>query len=132
MTNFVPKVHPATRALAADDPLELVAQPMAGDAGVMLECVIQEFIWLGWNTEQLVQLFSSPAFPVLNQLLEYFGPEEVRRRVEALLDRSGVLKFREKIVDEPEIDDEPDLYQIDLAVELGTPNRNAQPGQLGG
>jgi len=110
---FVPKVHPATRAVEADDPLELVAEPLPGDPDVMLACVVQEFAWMGWGTDQILGLFQSPDYPALNQLLARFGAAAVRRRVGEVLGRSGVFRVREAVADDPEPeDDEPDLIQL--------------------
>jgi hypothetical protein len=52
---------------------------------------------------------------VLNQLLAYYGEEEIRRRVQGLLER-GSLRFRETIVEEsaPPEENERDLIQISL------------------
>jgi hypothetical protein len=112
---WVPKVHPLTREVEPEDPLELVATPAPGDPGVMLECVVQEFAGMGWDADQLLALFHSPAYPVLNQLLEHYGTGEVRRRVGALLARSGVFRVREVIADDPEPEEEePDLIQVSV------------------
>lgn len=115
-SRMVPKVHPATREVEADDPLELVAEPLPGDANLMFQCLVQEFAWMGWGADQLLALFRSPEYPVLNQMLAHYGPAEVRRRVDELLARSGVLRVRESVADGPafEFDDvgEPDLIQL--------------------
>ncbi len=60
---FVPKVHPATCAVEADDPMTLTATPVAGDPENMLRCVIQEYAWMGWNLDQLVLISESVAHP---------------------------------------------------------------------
>src|SRR5262245_19243309 len=111
---FVPKVHPAGRAVEADDPLELVATPVEGDPGLMLDCVVQEFAGMGWDAGQLLGLFRSPAYPILNQLLAYYGEAEVRRRVGALLGGPGAVPVRETVADDPEPDgdDGPELIQL--------------------
>ena len=111
---FVPKVHPATREVESDDPLELVASPAPGNADVMLECIVQEFAGLGYDADELTGLFSNPAYPVPNQLLHYYGPAEIRRRIGALLARSGVFHTHEVIADEPDpVDDhEPELIEL--------------------
>lgn len=110
---WVPKVHPLARDAAPEDPLELVAEPVAGDPAVMLECILQEFCWMGYSAEQLLGLFCNPGYPVLCQLREHYGDEEIRRQVEALVSRWGVLRFRETVV-EPEEEPETDLVQITL------------------
>lgn len=94
---WVEKIHPLSRQAEAEDPLELMAQPAVGDPDVMLECILQEFAWMGWNTEQLLALFHHPGYPVLMQLREFYGDDEVRRRVERLAQGWGQLRFRETI-----------------------------------
>ncbi len=112
---WVEKVHPLSRRAENDDPLELMAQPAIGDPDVMLECILQEFAWMGWSVEQLLSLFQHPGYPVLNQLREFYGDAEVRRRVETLAARWGQLRFRETVVD-PEEDVQ--VVQITLPGQL--------------
>jgi hypothetical protein len=115
MEHWVPKVHPLARAAAADDPLELVATPVAGDPAVMLECLVQEFACMGWDAAEVMGLFRSPMYPVLNQLREFYGDDEVGRRVAALLARRGVFRVREVVAADPEPeDDEPELIQLNV------------------
>src|SRR5262245_10127630 len=115
---FVPKVHPLDRPAEAEDPLELVAAPVGGgDPGVMLECIVQEFAWMGFDAGRLMGLFRSPEYPVLNQLLRHYGEAHVRALVEALLARWGVFTVSEAIDDEPEPDDGhdgPTLIQLEI------------------
>lgn len=106
---WVPKVHPLERDVEPEDPMELIAEPVVGDPDVMLECILQEFAWMGWNESQLLALFHHPGYPVLQELCRAFGEEEVKRRVRELIARWGVLRFREVVV-EPEL--EPELVQI--------------------
>jgi hypothetical protein len=96
--------------------MELVATPVpGGDPDLMLECVVQEFAWMGCDAAALMGLFRSPAYPVLNQLLAHYGEEEVRRRVERFLGRLGGLRFRETIAEDPEPEeDEPELIQLNI------------------
>ena len=114
--HWVPKVHPTTRAVEPADPMELMATPVPGDPEVMLQCIVQEFAWMGWDANQLLGLFRSPAYPVLNQLRQYYGDEEVCRRIQALLDRSGVFRVRETIAEDSELeeDHEPELIQLSI------------------
>ena len=114
-SQFVPKVHPGTRSVEAEDPLELMAMPATGDPEVMLECLVQEFVWMGWDEEQLMALFDSPLYPVLSQLRECFGTEEVRRRLRMILSQQGLFRVRETIDDTPQPEpEEPELVQIEI------------------
>lgn len=103
------KVHPLARDVEPEDPLELVPQTVAGDPAQMLECILQEFAWMGCDAQQLLALFRNPGYPLLCELRAFYGEEEIRRQVESVVLRQGVLKFREHIV-EPE--EEPEVVQI--------------------
>ena len=112
---WAPKVHPLDREAQPDDPMELIAQTVEGDPIVMLECILQEFAWMGWNPEQLLGLFRNPGYPALCQLREYFGDDEVRRQVESLVSRWGVLRFSAiEAEPEPAWDDHQQLVQLEL------------------
>lgn len=111
--NLVPKVHPLTRDVEPDDPLELLAEPAPGDPNVMLECIVQEFAWMGWGRDRIFALFHDPNYPVLNQLLELLGEDELRARLSGLMAAVGVLRVRETIDDDPE-PDETELIQLTL------------------
>jgi hypothetical protein len=91
--------------------MELVGTPVPGDPEVMLECLVQEFAWMGWDLDQLMGLFRSPEYPMLNPFLDHYGEPELRRRVAELLSRIGVYRFRETVVEEP-VDEEEELIQI--------------------
>ena len=111
---LVPKVHPLARDMAAEDPLELMAQTAVGDPDVMLECLLQEFVWMGWSPQQLLELFHHPGYPLLNELREFFGDAEVERRVAALVARIGQWQFRETLVEPEEEPHAHELLQITL------------------
>lgn len=83
-----------TRRFAAGDPLRLVADPELGNSEWMLECIVRDFAGLGFDADELTNLFGSPAYPALNQLLDHFGPGEIRRRIDSLLTSSGALRTR--------------------------------------
>lgn len=106
---WVAKVHPLARDAEPEDPYELMAERVTGDPQVMLECLMQEFLWMGWSAEQLWPLFHDPAYPLLQELQRHFGSEELRRRLDQLTGRWGTLRFRECIA---ESEPEPDVYQI--------------------
>jgi len=112
---WVPKVHPLDREAQPDDPMELMAQPVHGDPVVMLECILQEFAWMGWSRDQLLGLFRNPGYPVLCQLREYFGDNEVQRRVDLLLSRWGGLRFTAvEAAPDPALDEHRELVQLEL------------------
>jgi hypothetical protein len=110
---MVPKVHPLDRPAEADDPYTLHATAVSGDPEVMLECLVQEYAWMGWDMPQVLRLFADPGYPALNALLAHYGANGVRRRVAAVLGRMGVFRVSGTVRDEPEPeDDEPELMQL--------------------
>jgi hypothetical protein len=110
--SLVPKVHPATREVESDDPMELVAEPAPGDPNEMLDCLIHEFTWMGYGPDRLVPMFRDPEYPVLNQLRDYFGDAEIARRVEESLTGWESLRVTEEFDDTPEPGDEDDLIEL--------------------
>jgi hypothetical protein len=115
-STLVPKVHPLARSVEADDPLELVATPVAGDPDYMLQCMIEEFAWMGMNAGELLGLFRNPAYPLLNQLMHHFGEDAICERVQGLLANLRGLRFSAIVDEEPEPDeyDEPELIQVSV------------------
>jgi hypothetical protein len=112
---LVPKIHPATRPVEPEDPMTLHAVMAEGDPEVMLQCLVQEFAWMGWDTERILALFRDPFYPALHQLGRRYGEAGIRARVTALLGRMGVFCCQEEVRDEPEADEpETELIQLGL------------------
>jgi hypothetical protein len=110
---FVPKVHPATRPVEADDPMTLHATPVEGDPDAMVRAVVQEYAWMGWDSEQILGLFRDPFYPMLHALRLALGEAGVQGRIDDVYRRQGVYRFRSTIVEEPDVADaEPELVQI--------------------
>jgi hypothetical protein len=116
--NLVPKIHPATRAVEPDDPMDLHATPVAGDPDVMLRAVVQEYAWLGWDADQVLALFRDPFYPVLNDLRNALGEEALGERIDAIFRRAGVYRFRVSVHEALE-EHEPELVQIGSMGPLG-------------
>jgi hypothetical protein len=112
--SFVPKVHPLSRGVEPEDPMELVATPAAGDPNDMLECLVQEYALMGWGLEELQNLFDDPAYPVLNELRAYYGYAELERRLLACFPPCGQLQFRENVVEEEPEEREPELIELSV------------------
>ncbi len=123
--NMVPKVHPLSRDATDDDPLELTAELVGGDPSVMLDCVLQEFAWMGLDAEELVGLFHHPGYPVLCELRAFLGEQTVRNRVERLISQWGVMRFRE-VHGEPDPDDDDTIELVQLT--LGNSLNPSIPG----
>jgi hypothetical protein len=119
---FVPKVHPATRPVEPEDPLTLYATPVAGDPEVMLQCLVQEYAWLGWGLEQILGLFRDPCYPALHRLWQVYGEAGIRERIAPLLAQTGVFRFKETVREDPETEEEmPDLIELGIPAEWSGP-----------
>jgi hypothetical protein len=112
---FVPKVHPATRPVEPDDPLTLHATAVTGDPEIMLHCLVQEYAWMGWDAEEILQLFRDPFYPALHGLWCFYGEAGLRDRLNAVLGQTGTLRLDEAVREEPElVEEEPELVQLGL------------------
>ena len=131
--NLVPKVHPATRPVEPDDPLTLHATAVMGDPDIMLQCLVQEYAWMGWNAEQILRLFHDPFYPALHSLWCALGENGVRERIAALLGQTGVFRIEGKVSEEPERDGaEPELIELGIRRRgLRKPSRDREGAVVG-
>ena len=90
--------HPKDRPAEPEDPFQMCAGGVEGDPGLMLTCVVEEYSRMGYDAEQLVELFNAPEFLATHGLRKLFGPEETRERVLAVLDRCGVLRVSARVL----------------------------------
>ena len=52
-----------------NDPHELVGVALVeGDADLMAECVVEEYLLIGWSDRQLMSLFTRPCFRMTHQI----------------------------------------------------------------
>ncbi|MBZ0129578.1 MAG: hypothetical protein K8F59_10715 [Rhodobacteraceae bacterium] len=69
---------------AKDDPMEFVAVPLpGGDPDLMAECLIEEFLLMGWSRQRLMTLFTRPVFQATHRIYLDRGEAHVR----GLIDR---------------------------------------------
>jgi hypothetical protein len=108
--NFVPKVHPATRPVEADDPMNLFAVEVPGDPELMLRLLVEEYARMGWGLDALVGLFRDPFYVAAHGLWLHYGEEELKLRLAAMLGRVGVVRTKTTQVPPTER-----LTQIDLS-----------------
>ncbi|MFQ5666110.1 MAG: hypothetical protein ACE5I7_06715 [Candidatus Binatia bacterium] len=67
-----------------DDPMELVAVAVPeGTSDAMAECVVEEFAWLGYDAEHLLDLFRNPFYAGAHRIYRERGEAYVR----AVIDR---------------------------------------------
>jgi hypothetical protein len=112
---WVPKVHPATRAVEPEDPMTLHANAVPGDPEEMLRCLVLEYAWMGWDADRIMSLFRDPFYPALHSLWCAFGEAGIRQRLFSALRQCPVLNIDEAVVEESEAPGpEPEL--IDLGI----------------
>jgi hypothetical protein len=86
---------------------------LEGDPEVMLECLVQEYAWLGWSAYEILALFEDPAYPALAELHRRFGAAGLRERVAQRLGTAGVFQVRVTESDQADPEDpEPELLEL--------------------
>jgi len=63
------------------DPMELVGMVLPGEPGqleAMAECLVEEYVRLGWDERRLMALFVSPMFLAPYRIYQQKGEEYVR------------------------------------------------------
>ncbi len=90
----VQKVHPASREILPDDPMDLHGVEVAGDARLMLRLLVEEYARLGWGAEQIMKLAQDPFYVAFHGLFQTFGPDRLRSEIDNVLARCGVTQIR--------------------------------------
>ncbi len=68
------------------DPMEMVGVGLPdGDLDYMAECLIEEYMLMGWNERRLLALFTRPSFRMTHRICVEKGEDHVR----ALIQRVG-------------------------------------------
>jgi hypothetical protein len=110
-TNSIgPKIHPATREVLPDDPMEMHASMVPGDTQLMLRMLVEEFGRIGWGLEGIMQMAKDPNYLSFHGMLLVLGEEELRCRVKEILSKCGVIRVKaEEVAPDPE-----NLVQIEF------------------
>ncbi len=90
--NAVPKVHPATREILPDDPLEMHGFEVAGDPLLMLTLLVEDYARIGWGPDAIIALAHDPNYRAFHGLLQFLGGEQLAARVRQILARCGVMR----------------------------------------
>jgi hypothetical protein len=96
-----PKIHPATREILPDDPLEMTGFEVPGDPGLMLRLLVEEYARIGWGASAILQLARDPNYRAFHGLRQFYGEEELRRRVVEAISRCGVMRVKTQEVEAP-------------------------------
>lgn len=92
--NGVPKVHPASREILPDDPLEMFAVEIPGDPELMLRLLVEEYARIGFDVEEVMGLARDPNFVAFHGLWKLYGEPELRRLVAEIRSRCGVMRVK--------------------------------------
>ena len=66
------------KAFEPEDPMELVGVALLQeDVDYMAECLVEEYVLLGWSDKQLMTLFSNPMFQATHRIYQDKGEEYV-------------------------------------------------------
>jgi hypothetical protein len=110
--NAVFKVHPASREILSDDPMEMHACEIPGDPDLMLRLVVEEYARIGLSAADILALAMNPNYTAFYGLRRRFGDEEFRRRVTNIIARCGVIRVTASETEPPS----ENLVQIALPV----------------
>ena len=97
----VPKTHPLTREMLAEDPLLLHGFEVPGDTELMFRVVVEELARMSWDANAIVAHARNPHFQALFGLWQLHGEVEFRRKVGTVLSRVGVTRVRETVAPMP-------------------------------
>lgn len=89
-----PKIHPVTREILPDDPMEMTGVQVPGDPDLMLRLLVEEYARIGWDVPAIMQLARDPNYQAFYGLLRLFGEHELRRRVGEVISRCGVMRVK--------------------------------------
>jgi hypothetical protein len=94
--NAVPKVHPATREILPDDPMEMHGFEVPGDPNLMLTLLVEEYARIGWEADAIIGLAHDPNYQAFHGLQQSLGDEELTARIRQVLSRCGVIRVNTK------------------------------------
>lgn len=94
MSNPTLKVHPVSREILPDDPMEMQAFEVSGDPHLMLTLLVEEYARIGWGADAILELARDPEYQALYGLLKFFGDEELEARIRRVLARCGVIRVQ--------------------------------------
>ena len=110
-TSAAPKVHPATRTVEPEDPMNLHGIEVEGDPEIMLCMLVEEYARMGYGHAELLNLCRQPFYVGLHGLLQLYGEEELSRRVRGILSQCGVFR----VVTSEAVQPPAPLVQLDVS-----------------
>jgi len=86
--------HPRDRAIQQDDPMMLSPVEIDGDPEIMIDCLIEEFARMGWDTPTIIRMFDDPFYEGPHRARQLYTTEAFEQRVRRVLARCGTLRVR--------------------------------------
>ncbi len=83
----------------ADDPMEIIGLVLPGEPGqleAMAECLVEEYVRLGWDARRLLALFVNPMFMATHRIYQQKGEAYVRELIEQMCAKWGVCRNRQQ------------------------------------
>jgi hypothetical protein len=90
--NATAKLHPASREMLVDDPLEMYAFEVPGDPTLMLRLLVEEYARMGWDADAIMQLARDPNYQAFYALWRTFGDSDLKRLVHAVIARCRIMR----------------------------------------
>ena len=78
-----------------EDPMALVGMVLPGEPGqleAMAECIVNEYVRLGWNEPRLMTLFASPMFLATHRIYRQKGEDYVRDLIRKMCAKWDVMR----------------------------------------
>ena len=94
--NAAAKVHPATREILPEDPMEMHGFEVPGDPNLMLRLLVEEYARIGWGSEAILELARDPNYKAFYGLLQFFGEKELTGQIQKILARCGIMRVTTK------------------------------------
>jgi len=82
-----------SKPIEPDYPMELNGTEIAGDVGLMIDCIVEEYANIGWGEAKIMQIFEKPFFQSTYNLARAMPPGKLRERVRNVLGRCGVVRI---------------------------------------
>jgi len=93
-SNSTAKVHPASREILPDDPMDMRGFEVPGDPQLMLRLLVEEYARIGWDSNAILQLARDPNYQAFHGLWQLFGEDTFRLHVTDILSRCGVIRVK--------------------------------------
>ena len=97
----VPKIHPATREVLPDDPLNLHGVEVPGDPKLMLRLLVEEYARMGSGVDEIMRLARDPFYQSFHGLYRLLGEQQFRQEINDIGRRCGVIRVRTRQAEPP-------------------------------